>query len=630
MPLRSGQILQGRFRILSLLGQGGMGAVYLAEHTTLTSRRFAIKENASVSAASSRQFLTEANVLASLDHAHLPKVSDFFLYAGHEYLVMDYVAGQNLEEALRQHGKPLPERPVLIWIDQVLDALAYLHANGVIHRDIKPSNIILMADGKVKLVDFGLAKLYDPANPSTATAMKGMGTPGYAPLEQFGGMGHTDARSDIYALGATLYHLLAGVVPADAPQRSLNPACLVAPRQLVPALSPATEAAVLKAMALQPDQRFQTAQEMRAALLSAARSPSAKGGSLRTIVIGLLLLTILIGMAVWRVWNLPLHPPPTPTEVRPHPTMPTFTPMWTAASTFTWTPTATPTSTRTPTATPAPTHTPTATASPTPRVRARDGMVQVYVPVGEFMMGSMDADTKAFGNEKPAHNVALDAFWIDRTEVTNAMFAKFVADTGYETAAEVKRKSQVYDWATGIRPEVTDADWRHPTGPASDLRGRDQHPVVHVSWDDAVAYCDWADSRLPTEAEWEKAARGTDGRKYPWGNEPPNTERLNYKLNTTDTQPVSSYPAGESPYGVLDMAGNVWEWVEDWFDENYYGEAPTSNPPGPAPRSAQDQARVLRGGSWDNQDWEVRVAYRFWLRSDFSNDGIGFRCVSSR
>ena len=143
---------------------------------------------------------------------------------------MDYVEGQNLQETLdqhlQQHGTPLPEKPVLIWVDQVLDALTYLHSHlphPVIHRDIKPSNIILMANGQVALVDFGLVKLLDPADPRTSSSMQGMGTLPYSPMEQIGGAGHTDARSDLYALGATLYYLLTGVLPADAPQRSTEP-----------------------------------------------------------------------------------------------------------------------------------------------------------------------------------------------------------------------------------------------------------------------------------------------------------------------------------------------------------------------------------------------------------------------
>ena len=270
-----GQMLQSRYRILRPFGQGGMGAVYLAEDMRLGSR-CAVKESVPDPAASPQalaqlraQFELEARTLAGLSHPNLPKVTDYFSESGNEYLVMEYMEGEDLASVLARHGGPLPEKPVLIWADQVLDALDYLHGQPrpIIHRDIKPANIILAPQGKVKLVDFGLVKLYDPTNPRTATAMKGMGTPEYTPLEQYaGGAGHTDARSDIYALGAMLYHLLTGVTPVNVPQRSLNPGSLIAPRQVVPALSAVTEAAVLKAIAVHPDQRFQTAREMRTAL----------------------------------------------------------------------------------------------------------------------------------------------------------------------------------------------------------------------------------------------------------------------------------------------------------------------------------------------------------------------------
>jgi serine/threonine-protein kinase len=327
MPLSIGQILQGRYRILGLLGQGGMGAVYLAEHTQLAGRRFAIKENvpdpsasAAVLAQRRQQFYTEAQVLASLDHPHLPKVSDYFSDGGNEYLVMDYVEGQNLQEALEQHmgqrGKPLPEKPVLIWADQVLDALAYLHGQqpfAIIHRDVKPSNIVLTPQGKAKLVDFGLVKLLDPADPRTRTAVKGLGTPPYTPLEQYVTSDdiHTDPRSDIYALAATLYHLLTGVAPAETLQRLADPASLIPPRQVNPSITPRTEAALLRALEPQPDNRFQTVQEMRQALtalsvsVSASPSPPASGGGVvstsrggtRTLLMGIGLgIALIVGL----------------------------------------------------------------------------------------------------------------------------------------------------------------------------------------------------------------------------------------------------------------------------------------------------------------------------------------------
>jgi eukaryotic-like serine/threonine-protein kinase len=272
-----GQILQSRYRILRQLGQGGMGAVFLTEDLRLAARMCAVKENipdpnASLQALAQirRQFRAEASVLANLDHPNLPKVSDYFSDGGNEYIVMEYVEGEDLASVLAREGRPLPEKPVLIWADQVLDALKYLHGqwpNPILHRDIKPANIILTSQGRIKLVDFGLVKLLDPDNPQTATVMKGMGTPEYAPLEQYAsGAGHTDARSDIYSFGATLYHLLTNVRPPDVHQRLLDPTKLVPPRQISPALSAATQTAVLKAIEVYPNGRFQAAHEFRQAL----------------------------------------------------------------------------------------------------------------------------------------------------------------------------------------------------------------------------------------------------------------------------------------------------------------------------------------------------------------------------
>jgi serine/threonine protein kinase len=278
MPLTIGHLLQGRYRILELLGQGGMGAVYLAEDTHQSGRRCAVKENTpdpcasqSLLAQAHQQFLSEAKVLDQLDHSNLPKISDYLREGDGDYLVMDYVEGEDLDSALQRIGGPLPEKPVLIWIDQVLDALTYLHSHRprpIIHRDIKPANIRLTPQGKIKLVDFGLAKLLDPNNPRTKTVLRGRGTLEYAPQEQYpaNGTGHTDARSDLYSLGATLYHLLTNTPPPDVYQRLLNPGVLRLPRQLNPQLTENTERAILRALEIRPDQRFQSAAEMRQAL----------------------------------------------------------------------------------------------------------------------------------------------------------------------------------------------------------------------------------------------------------------------------------------------------------------------------------------------------------------------------
>jgi len=272
-----------------------------------------------------------------------------------------------------------------------------------------------------------------------------------------------------------------------------------------------------------------------------------------------------------------------------------------------------------------------------------DGAAMRLVPAGEFLMGS-DADEivrlalqpELVEDEMPRHRVYLDAFYMDQYEVTNAHFQQFVHATGYRTQAE----REAWGWAdTGEEwGPVTGATWRAPLGPGSSIAALGQHPVVQVSQADAHAYCAWAGKRLPTEAEWEKAARGTDGRMYPWGEQFEAT-----RLNFCDAQcprrwhdpiahdgyrytaPVGHYAGDQSPYGVSDMAGNVREWVADWYDEHYYKYSPPRNPLGPA---AGEQA-VLRGGGWVNTARNVRVAFRSRLEPGQRYGYVGFRCAKT-
>ena len=343
----------------------------------------------------------------------------------------------------------------------------------------------------------------------------------------------------------------------------------------------------------------------------------------------------------------------TATTAEPSPSLPVL-PAASSTSLPTNTPipteTVQPTKTQTPTETPKPTipQSPTDTPAPTQVLsptqslvevtgftlhRVMDGMVMVYVAEGEFSMGNDSGPT----NERPLHKVSLDGFWIDQTEVTNAMFARFMEATGFETNAENRGSAWAFDgkgWS-----EIPGADWQHPQGPATYLTGLENHPVVNVSWYDAKAYCEWAGARLPSEAEWEKAARGTDGRTYPWGAQQPNGDLLNFgdvnlypasvdpSLNDgyKFTAPVGSYPAGISPYGALDMGGNVWEWVNDWYQETYYIKAPALNPQGPN----SGEGRVFRGGSWNHDSLDIRASIRMWTVPLDAIDNVGFRCAMS-
>jgi serine/threonine protein kinase len=266
--LQPGDQLRGRYKIVGLIGSGGMGTVYLADDIRLEGRQCAVKEiqlqanlTDSVMESVRNQFKKEASVLARLDHPGLPKVSDFFSINELDYLVMDFVPGKNLLETVnetRRNTRFLDETTVLNWMNQLCDTLSYLHSRQppVLHRDIKPANIKLTPENRIKLVDFGLVKPLDPNDPSTFTGLQGAGSLPYAPLEQYVDyLGHTDARSDLYALGATMYHLITGDVPASAQERFIVPESLPPPQEKNPSLSPQIGQAILKAMAPHPKDR---------------------------------------------------------------------------------------------------------------------------------------------------------------------------------------------------------------------------------------------------------------------------------------------------------------------------------------------------------------------------------------
>ena len=278
VPLQPGEVLKDRYIIVKIIGRGGMGSIYLADDNRLTGRQCAVKEVQQDSSVPDdllnqgrEQFYREASVLARLDHPNLPKVSDYFSDTDRDYLVMDYIPGEDLKTLMdnaRREGKFLPLDDVLSWAVQIADALEYLHGQTppVIHRDIKPSNVKLTPQGLIKLVDFGLVKQMVPEE-LTITVIQGRGTALYTPLEQYGGdQGHTDVRSDIYAFGATIYHLVTNSAPAEAKQRFLRPDSLQDPRVLNPNIPASVSQAILWAMNLHPDGRPDNVSEFKAGL----------------------------------------------------------------------------------------------------------------------------------------------------------------------------------------------------------------------------------------------------------------------------------------------------------------------------------------------------------------------------
>lgn len=280
-PLTPDTLLRERYRILEVVGQGGMGSIYRAEDTRLAGRICAIKEvqidpssNPDQQRQAREQFHREASILARLDHPNLPKVSDFFHDNSRDFLVMDFVPGKDLRhlvEERKSRGTFLSQEQVLDWMAQLCDALIYLHSQEppVVHRDVKPSNIKLTPDGLIKLVDFGLVKVMVPDDNRTITIVQGRGSAHYTPLEQYGAdTVHTDPRTDIYSLGATLYHLLTNTPPSEAKQRFLEPSALVPLRESNPEISRRVERATHWALAMHPNDRPPDVSTFREALLS--------------------------------------------------------------------------------------------------------------------------------------------------------------------------------------------------------------------------------------------------------------------------------------------------------------------------------------------------------------------------
>jgi formylglycine-generating enzyme required for sulfatase activity len=279
---------------------------------------------------------------------------------------------------------------------------------------------------------------------------------------------------------------------------------------------------------------------------------------------------------------------------------------------------------------------------PSKTVTSEDGTQMVLVPEGAFLMGATEADvapmlklcegisTGSCGGgdivyrELPRHRVILTGFYIDRFEVTNALFGRFVAATNYRTLAETRGFSYIWRLTPGGNAEyvkIDRANWRAPDGKRSMAA---EHPVVHVSWTDASAYCSWAGKRLPTEAEWEKAARGEDARLYPWGRGW-DERKANFGALTGTTSPVGSFPRGASPYGAEDMAGNVWEWVGDWFDSEYYKTSSETDPTGPK----AGLFKTMRGGGWLTDPILAQTTRRWKGSIDQTNNHLGFRCAKT-
>lgn len=587
-------ILRERYRIIHQLGHGGMGAVYQAMDENL-SCVVAVKETFATTDEQRRAFRREAELLANLSHSALPRVTDHFTHGDGQFLVMQFVPGHDLAELLELREQPFPVAKVLDWADQLLDALEELHSSDppIIHRDIKPANLKVTPKGKVLLLDFGLAKGVAGQMSTADVDSRGRSIYGYtahyAPLEQMRAAG-TDVRSDLYALGATLWTLLTGQVPPDALSRVAekedgNPDPLTPAHEINPQVSAAVSNVLTRAMSLNRNQRQATAADLRKELQNAHKESEDA-------------TQLLPPSRTLDPTSLPpVSPAPGATMNAPEPTSqsspadpqyvptirvdsPPAVPTWdragvssTAASfageegkqqksgfsfhlrwgrfalivasvlvigtsIAVWRATV-----EQPMTAMAPNQTSnrastTATGNPT----APAGMV--YVPGGEFMMGRDDGDEY----ERPAHKVTVNPFFVDLNEVTRQQYLEFISKTGHAAPA---------NWAGKVFPG-----------------GAGQQPITDVTWDDAKAYAKWAGKRLPTEEEWEFAARGSDNRRYPWGSDW-QTGMANANGAAVGLSDVGRFK-GASPFGAYDMVGNAWEWTSSKLAAYPGGSIPTT------------------------------------------------------
>ncbi|NSW53370.1 MAG: SUMF1/EgtB/PvdO family nonheme iron enzyme [Anaerolineae bacterium] len=615
----SNQLINGRYRIQRKLGAGGMAVVYLAWDETMR-RQVAVKRLYVIGASDDlvvefrKRFEREAQAMAMVQHPHVVTSLDYGFDERGAYLVLEYLGGGNLRE--RMDG-PMAVGEAVEIVRQLAGGLKYLHQMGLIHRDIKPENVLFDGEGRAYLADLGIVKLMEGGAGTTLTGTGvTVGTPAYMAPELVAG--EVSPQVDQYALGVVLYEMVTGVKPFEGrtPMETMalqQTKALPDPRSHVPELPEAVCSVLRKMLAKQPGKRYADMAELITALEGLgsiqprsglyrvlSRASRVRNNAAGWILAGIAATALLVWLLSGGVNNglLALRPTLTPTVARQA--------QETAA------PSATPTTAPTMTVTPQPTRTttPTMTATPTlgvgsTLIREKDGMPMMYVPAGTFAMGSYDGPQ----DEYPVHDVFLDAYWMDQYEVSNGQYEQCVAEGACPEPFSKQSYTRSLYYGT---QEYAD------------------YPVVWVTWFHAATYCQWAGGRLPTEAEWEKAAKGTDGRRYPWGNNAPDCSYLNFQdysetnnCVVVDTVAVGSYPEGASPYGVMDMAGNIYEWVGDWYSGSYYQSSPTENPTGPL----FGNYRVIRGGYWSSTAANLRASTRTHLEPGSRWHEFGFRCV---
>ena len=561
-----------------------MGAVFRAVDTR-SGQEVALKLLTAQDERARRRLALEARALTQLRHRSVVSLLDAGEDRGRAWLALELVRGRSLQERLDREG-PLPPREAARLLQSVAAGLTHAHRQGVLHRDLKPSNVLLPdGGGEAKLTDFGLAGFEFELSQSRLTKSGTfMGSPGYWSPEQAAGQASAvGAATDVYGLGALLYAALTGRAPIAGESLQELLVATATLRPAAPGVDPVLDALALRCLEKGPAERPPTVDAVARELaryLAGVVAPRRRGGVVVPAIAAIAALAVAGVVLAW--WGQAPAAPLPPVVA---------------------TGTVTEVDARAPIASLPRGVVPGAREGEL--VNEKDGSVLVRVPAMSFRMGSEAGDP----DERPIHDVRLMPYFIGKHEVTWAQYRAFCQ-------------------ARAGRPPSNVIDHR------GQFEAPDQHPVFNVSWADAQAYCQWAGLRLPTEAEWEGAARGEDGRSFPWGNEQPGANRCSLGTGESAdyrdsrdgfpfTAPVGSFPEGASPFGAQDMAGNVLEWTQDWYGG--YPAEPAVDPSGP---TVGDQ-RVLRGGSWRRTAQGVRAPLRNRYPPTTRHDFIGFRVARS-
>ena len=697
-----GTTIAQKYAVDAVVGEGGFAVVYRATHL-IWKRPVAIKAFKALGDFSAEDrarllegFVQEGALLADLSErsaaiCQARDVGTLTTPAGKiiPYMVLEWLEGVTLEHALYdERANALPPRTAeetARLLDPVAEALALAHRKGIAHRDIKPGNIFLLGpprseDCAVKLLDFGIAKVVQDAQKMAGSFTKTSGqmtsfTPAYGAPEQFSrAQGATGPWTDVFALALIFTELVSGREPlegddlAQLAYAAMDKSRRPTPRTLGASVDDAVEAVMTRALSVATTERYATVGEMWNALRAALGQPPMRVITGREHSDLSVQARTSPGNTAPGVGGNVVPGAPSLVQSRPDPVSPSNYPRSnsepSAAIGF-----GTRTTLNRKTQSKAPIvigaigaallvfggglfalrasggHRTSAIPSAIPSASVAAAAIpkepicpagMIRIPGGKFFMGSDDKSDLEL--ERPAHQVSLEPYCIARYEVTTADY-KACSDKG-----ECKRAGTSNEW-TGITEK--DRKAFDPLCNARDVDGKGTHPINCVDWEMASSYCKASGGRLPTEAEWEFAARGPDGRKYTWGDDPPGPTLLNacgkecvawgkqhhveeeamYDVDDgwPNTAPVGTFPKGASRYGVEDVMGNVWEWVADWYAP--YTADSLDSPKGPA---AGTEGRVIRGGAWNGaQPSWVRPTFRYHDIADKRSYGVGFRCAHS-